>query len=49
MNVHPDNSDYHFVARGKVVRILDGDQGFSLRFSGLNDEAKNAINDYIGN
>ncbi|MCK5882820.1 MAG: DUF4339 domain-containing protein [Bacteriovoracaceae bacterium] len=49
LNVHPDNSDYNFVARGKVVRILDGDQGFSLRFVNLNEEARNSIIDYVGN
>lgn len=47
MNVHPDNSDYSFVAEGTVVRKLDGNQGFSLRFSNLGDETKTAINNYI--
>ena len=49
MNVHPDNSDYSFVATGKIVRHLDGDQGFSLRFVELSDEAKKAIHQYIEN
>jgi hypothetical protein len=47
LNVHPDNSDYHFVARGKVVRTLDGERGFSLRFEDLNEEAVNSIHQYI--
>lgn len=47
MNVHPDNSDYCFVATGKVVRVLDGNQGFSLRFQNLNPEASKAIMKYI--
>lgn len=47
MNVHPDNSEYHFTASGTVVRLLDGNAGFSLRFENLSDEAKNAINSYI--
>lgn len=47
LNVHPDNSDYHFVAKGKVVRVLDGDQGFSLRFDGLGADAQSAIQTYI--
>ena len=28
LNVHPENTDYSFVAGGKIVRILDGNQGF---------------------
>lgn len=47
MNVHPDNSEFSFVAKGKIVRILDGNQGFSLRFLELNEEAVSAINQYI--
>lgn len=47
LNVHPDNSDYCFVASGKVVRVLEGNQGFSLRFHELNQEAKKAIYQYI--
>lgn len=47
MNVHPDNSSYNFVAKGKVVRVLDGKQGFSLRFIELNDNALEAISNFI--
>lgn len=47
MNVHPDNTDYHFTASGKVVRKLDGDTGFSLRFEDLAPEAHAAIQSYI--
>ena len=47
MNVHPDNSDYCFTAKGEIVRLLDGGQGFSLRFVGLNDEAKSSIESYV--
>ena len=47
MNVHPDNTDYHFTASGKVVRKLDGDAGFSLRFEDLSNEASQAISTYI--
>lgn len=47
MNVHPDNSDYHFTASGKVVRKLEGDTGFSLRFEDLSSEAHTAIQSYI--
>lgn len=47
MNVHPDNSDYHFTASGTVVRKLDGDAGFSLRFEGLSPEAQSSIQSYI--
>jgi hypothetical protein len=47
MNVHPDNSEYHFTASGTVVRVLDGNTGFSLRFEDLSEEAVNAIQGYI--
>lgn len=47
LNVHPDNSEYSFVASGRIVRILSGNQGFSIRFSELNDEALKAINSYL--
>jgi hypothetical protein len=47
INVHPENSDYHFAASGVVVRILEGNSGFSFRFQGLSDEAKKAIEKYI--
>lgn len=46
-NVHPDNSNYHFVASGEVVRVLEGNQGVSFRFTELSTEAKNAISKYI--
>ncbi len=48
INVHPENSDYCFVASGSIVRLLEGGQGFSFRFTNLNDEAKQAIENYIG-
>lgn len=47
INVHPENSDYHFTASGVVVRILEGNSGFSFRFQGLSDEAKRSIEKYI--
>ena len=47
LNVHPDNSDYCFVASGKIVRLLDGGQGFSLRFTDISDEARKSISEYI--
>lgn len=47
LNVHPENTDYHFVTKGKVVRVLEGKSGFSLRFLGLSDEARLAITKYI--
>lgn len=47
LNVHPDNSAFSFVASGKIVRILSGDQGFSIRFIDLGPEAQQAINSYI--
>jgi hypothetical protein len=47
INVHPENSDYHFAASGVIVRMLDGSSGFSFRFQGLSDEAKKAIEKYV--
>jgi len=47
LNVHPDNDAYNFVATGLVVRSLDADQGFALRFVDLSDEAERAINSYM--
>ncbi|MFP5385401.1 MAG: GYF domain-containing protein [Bacteriovoracia bacterium] len=47
INVHPENSEYHFTASGLVVRILEGNSGFSFRFQGLSDEAKRSIEKYL--
>lgn len=47
INVHPENSEYHFTASGVVVRILEGNSGFSFRFQGLSDEAKRAVEKYL--
>lgn len=47
INVHPENSNYHFVASGVVVRKLEGGQGFSFRFTDLDENAKRAIDSYI--
>jgi hypothetical protein len=47
INVHPENSDYHFTASGVVVRILEGNSGFSFRFHNLSDEARRAIEKYL--
>jgi len=47
INVHPENSDYHFTASGEVVRVLEGQSGFSFRFNQLSDEAHKAIEKYL--
>lgn len=47
INVHPDNSEYSFVATGKIVRTLGGNKGFSVRFLQLSEEAQSAINSYL--
>lgn len=47
MNVHPDNSDYSFVAEGKIVRLLGNGQGFSLVFTKLGEEATKTISSYM--
>ncbi len=48
LNVHPENDAQSFTATGKVVRVLEGGQGFSLRFHNLSDHAVAAIQAYIG-
>ena len=47
INVHPENTEYNFVADGKIVRSLDGGQGFSFRFMNLSSESQNAIQRYL--
>lgn len=47
MNVHPDNSEYCFTASGVIVRKLEGNSGFSLRFDNLSEDAMQAISSYI--
>lgn len=47
INVHPENSEHHFTASGVVVRVLEGNAGFSFRFIGLSDEAKRSIEKYL--
>lgn len=47
INVHPENTDYHFVASGEIVRVLEGRQGFSFRFKNLTGESQQAIQNYI--
>ncbi len=47
INIHPENTEYHFTASGSVVRILEGHSGFSFRFEGLNEEARRSIEKYI--
>jgi hypothetical protein len=49
MNVHPDNGPHKFTAKGVVVRVLDGNQGFSLRFKDMSAEAHQAIESYVNN
>lgn len=47
INVHPQNTEYHFTASGVVVRLLEGSAGFSFRFMNLSDEARTSIEKYI--
>lgn len=47
MNVHPENTDYNFTARGEVVRLLPGGQGLSVRFVDLKENSANAIEKYL--
>nr|MBP9674119.1 PilZ domain-containing protein [Bacteriovoracaceae bacterium] len=47
LNVHPENTEYHFIAKGKIVRMLEGHTGFSLRFTEIGQVAKACIEKYI--
>jgi hypothetical protein len=47
INVHPENTDYHFTASGVVVRVLEGSSGFSFRFERLSEEARGSIEKYL--
>lgn len=47
INVHPDNSDYHFVADGEIVRKLKGNVGFSFRFINPAQATIEAVKKYI--
>lgn len=47
VNVHPENSEYNFVATGVVVRVLEGNSGFSFRFQNISDEARRSIEKYV--
>ncbi len=47
LNVHPENSEHHFVADGEIVRKLEGDHGFSFRFIDLGSDAVQAIQNYV--
>lgn len=47
LNVHPDNTDFHFTASGIVVRILEGNAGFSMRFNELSEVALSSITNYV--
>jgi len=47
INVHPENTDHHFVAAGTIVRLIEGGQGFSFRFTELSHDSKQAIEKYL--
>lgn len=47
INVHPQNTEYHFTASGVVVRLLEGNAGFSFRFLNLSEEAQSSIEKYL--
>jgi hypothetical protein len=49
INVHPQNTDHHFLAKGKIVRKINGNKGFSIRFINISDDAKDSIESYINN
>lgn len=47
LNVHPENSDDHFTAEGEIVRLLEGNSGFSFRFNELPQDARKSIERHI--
>ena len=48
LNVNPQANVPGFSCEGVVVRILEDGRGFSFRFTSLSNEAKSAIEKYIG-
>ena len=46
INVHPDNTDYHFVA-DVDCKMDKGNIGFLFRFINLSEDAIKAIGNYI--
>ncbi len=47
LNVHPEDPSHQFIAKAKVVRILENDSGFSLEFVDLSQQAKASIGAYL--
>jgi len=47
LNVHPSNQRASFTAKGKIVRLLEGGTGFSIRFESLGKDAEKSISDYL--
>ena len=47
LNVHPANSEDHFTAEGEIVRVLEGNSGFSFRFNELAQDARKSIERHI--
>jgi hypothetical protein len=47
VNVHPDNTSFHFSADAEIVRVLEAGQGISFRFKNLSQDARMAIEKYI--
>lgn len=47
MNVHPNNTDFNFSAKGTIVRELEGGAGFSIRFNALDSSAERAILEFV--
>jgi len=47
LNVHPEKNEFSFTAEGKVVRLLNGNAGISVRFVNMSHESINKISNYI--
>jgi hypothetical protein len=47
MNVHPEESEHSFVAKGEVVHVLDGNIGFSVKFVDLDSPSQDAIKSFL--
>ncbi|RLA62896.1 MAG: hypothetical protein DRQ89_08380 [Epsilonproteobacteria bacterium] len=47
MNIHPEDSEFSFVAKGEVVHIVEGNIGFSVKFVDLDEDAQGTIESYL--
>ena len=47
LNIHPEKESHQFTAKGKILRLLNGDKGIAIEFHELSSEAETAIATYL--